>query len=1396
MYFPIGWPKYFSPKGVQCGDLLGLKFNRDRSLLAVISSHSVCLWNNRPRVLIVTCRRSPASLREVGTYLSLVWKPDSSALALTTSEGKIVFIELQRSDGQYVYNMPQIYSGHGHHTLKGGQNCVPAIKLIEVNIITISGGVTSVSPLRDELFVCSGNGLLQRFTWDGLIEAEETIPIHSIPFTNDFESARAVPLDHEGVCFRAMEYSPLLGGFAVVLADGRGGFLSAESANFEPSEVIGVWAKDLTCATCCAVNHRYRLIVFGCTNGESHVYGFDDLTGGLILSHKLLLSSKDYPDAIHSTGGVQCLAWTPDGSAIAVSWSWASHGGLALWSVFGSLLMCTLGGDYGKSQEAFLHNPFHVKSMAWGAEGYNLVMVSAEEDNGSTGDIMQLQFVKSTLAVNPCMSNHNHLFLQSEECLYLNTGDMVSDSAENFRNCQGTGGSTSPLMTSSVGPSTLVSNKQWVVIQIPMSYLEANWPVRYAAVDKSGIHVAVAGKAGVAHYALNTRRWKLFGNISQEQSITCRGGLAWWKDFLIVPCYNFNSTNDEVRFYPRINNLDNAFATHVRLAAPAFLVNVFRDLLLVYSSDCRVLFYSMERSQTGPSSASIQVTRLQEFSLVNHVPHPLSVIHLTLTSRYHGNSEVDGVDGLGGVEALIANVGGWLLMLQKDKALADKEKKSKKVSFSSPVVLASCVENCWTSSTSCPDKRHLMEALWLGCGAQGMKVWLPLFPGNDQRPPNFLSKRIMLPFQLNIYPLAVLFQDAVVLGAANEPMPLDCLSPNPASLSPQPFPFCTLERTTQVYLHHVLRQLLRRNLGQQALKIANTCTDLPYFPHVLELMLHEVLEEEATASEPIPDALLPRVVEFIQEFPQYLETVVHCARKTEVALWSYLFSAVGNPRDLFKECLSSGRLETAASYLIILQNLEKPSVSKQHATILLDKALELSRWEISKDLVRFLRCISDGELDSPPRTPTSVKPLHSPPHSPVSSVDGEDMNMPYAVTGQNRGSKPSSRGTLSRGPSLDKTYLMRTPSMDKAPISKGSSIADKQRTKSATSTSSADLSQGAHMDTPENYFIDTILSRHARLLVSANRLRDLGRFAAYVEFPLVPWLVKERNRASRVEGFVSTLIDVHNQFDLPLPSVSQTSTPPLSPKSWARGSLPSSASSFSSFPSSQKEEAEQKDLETAEDVEEVAHLHPQKVDDLGRLSGAPSEASSVICSMDGDEDSVWGGEELGYIDINEVEARLAFIGSQRALDQIRFLIREFIEAACYDWWFLLGMILRDSGLVTQCLEKATSLSDITLESASRLHDGIACLEAWAEQECLGYHLFMNLHKPYIEALAKSITKTKQATPKDASDVTTPAEPPRRSSRTSVSIEEGTEEEAGEVSEKGETEEEESECNLM
>ncbi|CAE1329858.1 RIC1 [Acanthosepion pharaonis] len=218
--------------------------------------------------------------------------------------------------------------------------------------------------------------------------------------------------------------------------------------------------------------------------------------------------------------------------------------------------------------------------------------------------------------------------------------------------------------------------------------------------------------------------------------------------------------------------------------------------------------------------------------------------------------------------------------------------------FCSPSVVASSVENLWTTSKANLGKMQLMEALWLGCGAQGMKVWLPLFPRDEGKTHNFMSKRIMLPFKVDIYPLAVLFEDAVILGTGSE-----AISYSFGSLDrhlPSDLPFCMLDRTSQIYLHHILRQLLRRNLGVHALDLARCCTELPYFPHVLELLLHEVLEAEATSKEPIPDPLLPRVVAFIQEFPEFLQTVVHCARKTEVALWPYLFSKVGNPTDLFE----------------------------------------------------------------------------------------------------------------------------------------------------------------------------------------------------------------------------------------------------------------------------------------------------------------------------------------------------------------------------------------------------------------------------------------------------------------------------------------------------------------
>ena len=49
-------------------------------------------------------------------------------------------------------------------------------------------------------------------------------------------------------------------------------------------------------------------------------------------------------DASLVGGAISKLAWTPDECAIIAAWS---KGGIAVWSVFGALLFCSLKTNYG-----------------------------------------------------------------------------------------------------------------------------------------------------------------------------------------------------------------------------------------------------------------------------------------------------------------------------------------------------------------------------------------------------------------------------------------------------------------------------------------------------------------------------------------------------------------------------------------------------------------------------------------------------------------------------------------------------------------------------------------------------------------------------------------------------------------------------------------------------------------------------------------------------------------------------------------------------------------------------------------------------------------------------------------------------------------------------------------
>lgn len=132
-----------------------------------------------------------------------------------------------------------------------------------------------------------------------------------------------------------------------------------------------------------------------------------------------MLSSKDYPGC---PGAVDRVLWTPDGCALVASWS---KGGIAMWSTFGALLMCSLGWDYGLNVDIQRNNPLKVLSMEFATEGYQLWMVNKkpkqqifEDQNQNPGitnleqsntQLVQLDFAKSALTINPCMVSGSHL---------------------------------------------------------------------------------------------------------------------------------------------------------------------------------------------------------------------------------------------------------------------------------------------------------------------------------------------------------------------------------------------------------------------------------------------------------------------------------------------------------------------------------------------------------------------------------------------------------------------------------------------------------------------------------------------------------------------------------------------------------------------------------------------------------------------------------------------------------------------------------------------------------------------------------------------------------------------------------------------------------------------------
>ncbi|KAJ2595375.1 WD40 repeat protein, partial [Coemansia sp. RSA 1804] len=158
-----------------------------------------------------------------------------------------------------------------------------------------------------------------------------------------------------------------------------------------------------------------------------------------------------------------------------------------------------------------------------------------------------------------------------------------------------------------------------------------------------------------------------------------------------------------------------------------------------------------------------------------------------------------------------------------------------------------------------------------------------------------------------------------------------------------------------------------------ALLYAACFEHLEFFAHAMEILLHEVLvremdqqhrQQRSPATPDTPDTgattiasggrILPRVIALLRNFSSFYEIVVHCARKTEAAFWPHLFASVGGPELFFRQCLATGRLETATQCLLILQTLEPSSVNESNILALLNRAVVAQNKPVCLEIIRFL----------------------------------------------------------------------------------------------------------------------------------------------------------------------------------------------------------------------------------------------------------------------------------------------------------------------------------------------------------------------------------------------------------------------------------------------------------
>jgi hypothetical protein len=246
-----------------------------------------------------------------------------------------------------------------------------------------------------------------------------------------------------------------------------------------------------------AVNARFSLLTVSCTNGEVWVYTAKDYMGNVPFSQKLQL-----PASPTTTGSLSFMSYSPDGYCLFAGYE---HG-WTTWSVFGKPGGSSFSADPALATTNTEDWLTGVSNGCWIGGGSDIIL-SGQNDRR----LWILETARS--ALTGCFSSANLArgLLQTGTEFILYRGHDMPD-----------------LMTIS-GKDSL-----WHHAQYPPAYLHSQWPIKSCVVSQDGRYVAIAGRRGLAHYSVNSGRWKVFEDSNTENSFAVRGGMCWYGHILIA----------------------------------------------------------------------------------------------------------------------------------------------------------------------------------------------------------------------------------------------------------------------------------------------------------------------------------------------------------------------------------------------------------------------------------------------------------------------------------------------------------------------------------------------------------------------------------------------------------------------------------------------------------------------------------------------------------------------------------------------------------------------------------------------------------------------------------------------------------------------------------------------